>query len=264
MARTFTKVLANQLTLGVNAISPLLSGASTVLIAAQIRPASYTTGTTDNAVFSTFIDGTSTGPGITMAPSFGDAVVRAVGRSQPADALQQDIGNNQVAANSGWHIIGASLRFTADQIQLYVDGVGEPSPSSETFGSDTFVPGTPTVQDRIGDGNAGTTAQKSAADVEYLAIWVPPLNEAAIMADLQAGTHPFDLNPTFLMVLGYETPDVDLMGSGVQSTIAGSVPFVEGPTGLPVTNGPRPPVYTEDIFSPDIFSFPDGSRIFPD
>lgn len=241
MARTFTKDLANQLTLGVNAIAPLLAGGPTALIVAQVLPTSYTTGTTDNAVLATFIDGTSSGPGFNMGPSFGEGVIRAIMRSQPADALQAHPGSAQVVANSGWHIVGAALRFTGDQSQLYVDGAIDGAAGPRTFGSDTYAPGTPTVQDRIGDGNAGTTAQKFAGHIEYVAAWKNPgsvANQLAIMEALHAGTHPFDLDPVLLIVLGYQTPDVCLMGSGVQSTIVGSVPFIEGPTGLPGIGAP--------------------------
>lgn len=72
--------------------------------------------------------------------------------------------------------------------------------------------------------------------IEYVGVWKKDIALSGFQA-LHTGTYPTEVEPddlVFLMVLGYQTPDVDLVGGTIQSTITGSLPFVEGPTGLPI------------------------------
>jgi hypothetical protein len=237
VARTFTKNLANHLSLGVNAIGPIINGAGTILTVAQLRPASFDTSTGDNSVLAAYITSAQLGLGLNISGP--TSVTRGTAKTNSGDALQNRVANSTVSTGA-WHTIASFANFPNDSIHLYLDGPLNSDPLGPvTFVGTAYTQGSPTVPDRIGRTNNEQTNQQFAGDIEYLAIWLgrTQTQAANITSALQAGTKPYNIvpAPVFCMVLGYATPDVDLVAGVIQSTITGSLPFIEGPTGLPGT-----------------------------
>lgn len=239
MARTFTKNANNLLTLS-GSLGSLLQGAPQVSVAALVNPTSFTGAAGANRVLQLVIDAGSAGIILNVGTTGGTTVghARVASRSQVSDAIQiTSASQNENFTVGSYQLLGAAMRYGDPEQRIYRNGTAE-STTPSAFGSAIYVQGIPTAADRIGT-QTGTVTIGNSWDglIEYVALWTTDIATAGFNA-LATGTHPTTVVPAslvFCMVLGYETPDQDLAGSGITSMITGSLPFVEGPTGLPGT-----------------------------
>jgi hypothetical protein len=153
-----------------------LDGAVGTTVEAWVKVTDFTG---DMAILSFRIDGTNTGLDFLIRSV---QTIRAAGRSQIADSYQ----TKEIAFTTAgvWrHVVGI-LDYANDQIKIYIDGIVKLS-EAVTFGSSTFVLGTPTQEDRIGASPAGSTFFKGAVD--EIAVYDFVLSPAQISAHYATG-----------------------------------------------------------------------------
>ena len=223
MARAFSKDVANYMTLGADAIAPLLNGAAKLSVGAWINAATFTNGANDNGIINIHIDGTAVG----LQLNIGSAAntVRCAGRSQAADALQAS--NGSAVSTATWHHIGGVLDVSGDTIRTYLNGV-QGSSTAVTFGATTWTRATPTGTDFIGARTSAappTTAQQLNGSLAELAVWIDDIGTAGFAA-LADGISPMAILPTALVdywpLIGYASPEIDRFGAK-SGTITGTV-----------------------------------------
>jgi hypothetical protein len=227
MARAFTKNVANYGKLGVNVIGPLLNGAAKLSFHAWINGTSFTTGAYDNVVLAVVISGGNTGVWMNVGAAGHTLLIG--GRSKAADSFQQRI-TTATLSTSTWTSIGGVLNFAAGTITPYLAGSADNS-GAATFGSTTYVQGTPTgsANDAIGyDGNGSgpsATAIQVAGNLAEVSIWTDDI-AANGFAALAKGVRPHRLLPGKLTcywpLWGLASPEVELVNNKVL-TFTGTV-----------------------------------------
>lgn len=231
MARDFTRNLANYMSLGVNAISPLASGASKITIAAFIRSVSYTAGGNDNRVVTVDLNNGAVGILLSISGAAGAEKVRCGGRSQTADGFLVRSGATTVST-SVWHHVGGVLDISGDTIRCYLNGAQDAS-GANTFGAATYTPGTPTKADSIGADIGAPPATSTQFDgrIAELALWSNDITTAGF-AMLNQGYSPLFVLPSALIcywpIIGSLSPEIELR-NGKIGTITGSLPAAAHP-----------------------------------
>lgn len=226
MARDFTKNGSNYMTLGGNAIGPLVNGASAISMAAWGYADSFAAGTNENRIFSFEINGGSTGGTMAVGNSTGTFKLRPGGRSVSTDSFQNRNANTEVTTGA-WHHFGGVLDFANDLITPYYEGVAENS-GAATFNNTTYTHGTISSTDGIGKGVGDTIL---ITDVQWdgrlaeVAVWAGDIG-AAGYASLYKGFSPLLVRPDLLVnywpLMGRYSPEIDLI-SGKNGTINGTI-----------------------------------------
>lgn len=227
MSRSFTKNVSNYMSLGINGVNPLISGAGAVSVHVWAKPSSYDTGFALNTVFRNYINNSSSGVLMSINNGTSDLLVFGA-RSTTGDSFQSKTSTSTVPTGS-WSSLGGVLNFAAGTVTPYFNGTAEGG-GSVTFGASTYTPGTPsTVHDSIGSQlvvSPGSTTQQFNGSLSLLAIWTIALT-GTNFSDLAAGAWPGAVGsspPVLLMPLaGYSSPESSLVG-GLSGTITGSVP----------------------------------------
>lgn len=238
MARDFTKNVANYMSLGLNALNPLLSGAASISIFAWFRGRTASLGVdTDNTILSIDLaDGV--GPGIVMmlnCPLAPFVTARIGARSQAADALQLASGPTVGIDGVTWHSIGAALRFSADQIRTFLSMSF--TTTAVAFSASAYTPGVPTiVPDAIGARTLppGATGQQFDGELTEIAVWNTDIGDDAFnlmgRTITASAVSPLFIKPQnlvfympFLGLGGTAGPEHDIR-NGRSGVITGSIP----------------------------------------
>jgi hypothetical protein len=227
MARTFTKNTSNRMSLGTNAVGPLISGATKVSVLVRAKLASITGGADDNRLVTVEIDSNFRGIVLCINNSGGSPVLRAGGRSVSGDSFQAVDGSTAVTTGA-FHTFSATLDFTAKTILAYLDGVQDASGSSLSFANNSFTLGTPSESDMIGSdiNPPSTTAIQVDGDIAELAFWTTGLS-----ADEHKLAGKYNRSPlriqrpslvAYVPLRGVSSPEPGLI-SGLSGTITGTV-----------------------------------------
>ncbi len=246
MARDFSKNTSNYLSLGVDGINAIASGASAITYAAWVQADSFGTAATDNRIISECVSGTNV-TGIALAVGNSPAVLAAYARSQSADSLQTKTGTTTVATGV-WHHVAAVYDFAGDTITPYLNGVAEGG-GSVTFGATTYTPSATTAHAGIGTGFSVGSPLSTAAQFDgrigEVAIWRIGLSPGRIRA-IANGASPEGVRPESLVAYfrldGTGSAEFNAAARTPIGTISGSVP-----QGVPVPL-PPPPGSLEDWF----------------
>lgn len=196
MARDFSKNTSNYCTIGVGVIGSMLNGAGAVSMHAIVQGDSFDTGENDNIILQVLVNGTnSSGAGLCIDGSAGSRV-RAFGRSQSSDGYQARSGNTDI--NNAERVVGGVLDFANSQIRIYLEGAGDGS-GAVSFGSSSYVQGSPSVADKIGRAGATvTTAGQFDGRISELAIWLTDIG-ATGFAQLGQRYSPLSVRPDALV-----------------------------------------------------------------
>lgn len=226
MARDFTKDGSNYMTLGGDAIGPLVNGASAISMAAWGYPDSFAAGTNENRLFTFEIAGGNTGGTMAVGNSTGTFKLRLGGRSVSTDSFQNRNANTEVTTGS-WHHFGGVLDFANDLITPYYEGVAENS-GAVTFGNSTYTHGSTSSTDGIGKGVGDTiliTDVQWDGRIAEVAVWAGDIG-ASGYAMLNKGFSPLLVRPDLLVaywpLMGRYSPEIDLI-SGENATINGTI-----------------------------------------
>ena len=141
MARDFTKNLSNYYSLGVNAIGPLIHGASAISVAMWANLDTIGAAGFDSDHLGVAINGSTAGVAIGVQGTITPKTLRVGGRSVSTDAFQ--VRDTITGYGTGtWQHIGGVLNFGADTITPYWNGVAE-NGGAVTFANTTYTNGTP-------------------------------------------------------------------------------------------------------------------------
>ena len=236
MARTFSKNASNYATLGAGAMNALMDGAAAISVSVFAKAAGLTSGTPTaaNRLLAFQIAGGNSIVILWQDAGSGNANVLAGGRSQEADGFQSCVGDEEFAYDA-WHHIGLVMNYTTDRILVYVDGVLDKN-QAVNFGSDTFVPGSPTLHDVIGgDDETPTTDRQFDGDISEVHVFSGVLG-ATEFAAIAGADDPDTVTGGGITriagwrLLGDDSPEPDNVGS-TDLTLVGSIPAATHPFG---------------------------------
>jgi hypothetical protein len=224
VARDFSKDAANYMTIGVDALSPVIAGASAVSMHGWAHPDTFTATANFNRLISVTINSTSAGLVLSIHNGT-TAVVRVGARSATADAFQTGNGTSAVSTGA-WSSIGGVVNYGAATITPYYNGAAEGG-GAVTFGSATYADdGTPTGSDMVGSDNAAPTASACFdGRLAEVAIWTADIGASGFAA-LAKGVSALAVRPDALVfympLVGKYSPERDIVG-GKSGTITGTV-----------------------------------------
>jgi hypothetical protein len=230
LARDASKNTSNYLSLGTNALGPLLNGAAKISMHALVVADTFDTGTNDNRILSVYINGTTTaGVVLALAGSAGAEKVRVGGRSQSLDSFQAVSGATTVSAGTVYGV-GGVLDLSGDSIRVYLDGAQDAS-SAATFANASYTNGTPTAADSISGAVGSGSSTFFDGRIAEVAIWAGDIG-AAGFGVLAQRVSPMLVRPDLLVsywpLIGRESPERDRFG-GVGATITGTVATADHP-----------------------------------
>lgn len=236
MARDFTANTSNYLSLGANALGPLLNGAASIsvhLIAFYDTLAGTSVG---HDLFSVAINGATTGLAINSIDPAGGVVhsIRAGGRSVSGDTFRTLDGTTAIAASTTY-AVGVAFQISADNIVIYLNGTQDASGISGTWGNASYTNGTPTTHDGIGAAFSGSTPISTTRQFDgrlaEVAVWAGDIG-AAGFAQVGQRISPLLVRPDLLVaywpLIGRYSPETDLV-SGIAGTITGTVAQADHP-----------------------------------
>jgi hypothetical protein len=233
MARTFSKNVANYMTLPAGSLGSLFSGKAKLSISAWVFMNSFTTGANDNGLITVIDTAATVGVEFSISGAASAAKVRASGRSQSTDARQSFSGATTVSIST-WHHVGMVMDLTNKVFRVYLDGSLDGTSGALTFGATTWVQGTtPTTNDTIGGIYLPTPATTDQFDgnIAELALWSDDIADSG-MAALGKGYSPELIRPSLLLehfpLLGTKSPEPSTR-STLAGTINGSVPAATHP-----------------------------------
>lgn len=161
--KSFSGASSGYIDLGLRTLGPKLNGATSITMSAWINPTSYPAGTNRTRVVGFYHNGNTAGL-LGLHSSSGN--IEVGGRSNNSDSFLS--ATTTVAQMNTWtHVVGI-LNFTADTIQIYVNG-SLVITSSVNFSSNTYVDGLPILNDAIGGYSSGETFGGKIDDVRVYA-----------------------------------------------------------------------------------------------
>jgi len=240
MARDFTKNLSNYYSLGVNAIGPLIHGASAISVAMWANLDTIGAAGFDSDHLGVAINGSTAGVAIGVQGTITPKTLRVGGRSVSTDAFQ--VRDTITGYGTGtWQHIGGVLNFGADTITPYWNGVAE-NGGAVTFANTTYTNGTPTAADAIGTTATippTSTDRQMDGRLAHLAIWKADIGAAAFQR-LAKGADPRTIRRDALVfyrrLSGGRLHDVEDVGALTAGAITGTVNPAADP---PVFTTPR-------------------------
>jgi len=224
MARQFTKSTANYMSLGINAIGPLVHGAQVVCIHAWVWVDSFDVGGGVNNILTIINDGTDEGISLMLGGS--SPVITVRGRAIPGGVLNGVSGVSAVPLGK-WVSVGARLCFSGDITNaVFLSGHAD-AINSAAWGSLFFVGGVPTADDRIGSRSGGVVSQWFDGRIAEVAIWTNDIGDNAF-ALLAGGLNPFAVQfpRAYFSLYGGE---LYWPWGAVHAQIVGSIPSVAHP-----------------------------------
>jgi hypothetical protein len=233
VARDFSKNTTNYLTLGVNQIGPLISGASAISLLAKVRADAFGTGTADNAILAWGMTGNVTG-GVFYVNG-ASPVVRVGGRSVSTDGFQSAVGTTALSTGVEYSI-GGVLNIGGDRIRVYLDGTQEAN-TTVTFANATYTTSVGTAVENIGatfGSPPSATAGQWDGRISELTIFAGDIGSPEF-ADHHAGKSPLRVSVSaaplvfYTQLLGNDSPEPALVSS-IVGTITGSIPQGTHPT----------------------------------
>lgn len=232
MARDFSKNTSNYMSLGANALGPLLNGAANISMHCWANFDSFngSAGSTGDDMLFVAINGGTAGVGFNIRrhASNGTDILSIGGRSVSTDTFRFQDGVTDI--NTGaWYSLGGVLQIGADNIRVYVNGVQDVSGISGTWANATYTNGTPTTVDGIGAAFSGSTpistARQADGRIAEVAIWNADIGTdgfAALAARISAALVRPDALVFYMPLLGFDSPERDHWG-GKSGTITGTV-----------------------------------------
>jgi hypothetical protein len=222
MARTFTKNANNKISLGINAVAPLLHGASAISFHCFVNFSSINAATNSDRPIAVYSLNGKTA--VMIATGATPSKLRIGGRSINTESFEATDGSTTLSTGVTYSC-GGVLDFAGDAIRVYLDGIEE-ADTAVTFNSSTFVNSTPTItHDSLGgDFQQGISAQIDGVCSEF-AYWKGDIGTAGFES-LQAYSAELirpDLLVMYVSMIGNNSPETDRV-SGLTGTISGSVP----------------------------------------
>jgi len=229
MARDFTKNLSNYVTLGVNAIGPLINGASQVSFSYWVKFDTFTTSAAGDGMFSVRLSNLNSRNAYTSS-----AKLVAGGRSQAADSFRLVTGTSTLST-AVWYHVGIMYNYAVDNIIIYLNGAVDANAIISTWGSPTYVHSDSLYPDFIGSsstiGFPTNAAQQLDGQMAELAVWKTQLN-ANDFASLTKGFTPNQIRPqslvAYLPMTGSGTNIQEIVKAN-NGTIIGSIPAADHP-----------------------------------
>jgi hypothetical protein len=234
MARDFTKNTSNYVSLGINNINPVLSGAAFISGFCWFKKDTHGTGGDSDRVLDVWIDNSNTGLTWRLRSSSINRV-DITARSGTGDSSQNAVASTVL--NTGQrYASGFTIDYPNNDIFMYTHGVLDGFNVATGFGNTTYVPGTPTTAaDSIGSFfNGGTspdgTDRQLDGAIAHLALWATPVSSFRLLAQdheaLARGALPRQVRPDSLVLWfplwGLDSPERDL-ASKKSATITGTV-----------------------------------------
>jgi hypothetical protein len=232
MSRVFSKNLSNYMSLGVNAVGPILNGVAKISFHCWINPVSLTSGANDNKTFTVLTSALQLALGINGSGV--NKVLRVHARSVAADTLQTRDGTTNLATSTWWSV-GGMVDFAGDFITPYVAGVAEGA-GAVTFANNSYTHATASIADAIGTqlttGSVpGTTANQFDGSIAEMMFWKGDIG-AAGFEQLALGVWPMLVRPDLMAPywsLNFgSNPEPELV-QRLAATITGSVPLGDHP-----------------------------------
>lgn len=221
MARDFTKNASNTMSLGTNALGPLINGARAISFGAIVKfDTLQAAASTNDRMLSGFI---ASNNGLLLALNGSSSLLSVGGRSVTGEGFESSL-TFSVSANVEYHL-GGVLDFTGDAIRSYVDGV-EQADDAKTFDNSTYTNGTPSVQDMIGASNqAPSTAHQVDGQISEVFLYKGDIG-AEGFAQLGDRISPEMVRRELLVaywpLLGNATPEIERINRKV-GTISGTI-----------------------------------------
>jgi hypothetical protein len=217
--------------LGVNAIGPLINGASQVSVSYWVKFDTISGASDADFFISSRINTLLTGISATTSVS----KLRAIGRSQESDALRFVVGATTLVTGI-WYHVGIMYNFAVDNIIIYLNGAVDANGISGTWGSSTYVQGLPTVNsDSIGCFSSAflpaDTVRQLDGQMAELAVWKTEL-DANDFASLAKGFTPDQIRPQSLVAYWPMTgsgTNLQEIVNAKNGTITGSIPAADHP-----------------------------------
>lgn len=140
---------SDNVSLGTNAINPLINGASGLTLEYWISYASLSS-TDDNTLLNELISGGSNGLYFLVRGDAGNVgKTQIFARSQVADSLQSKTSGGALSSNTLSYVV-ATINYSTAQLDLFING-SDQTASGATFGSSTYSAGVGTLADTIAD-----------------------------------------------------------------------------------------------------------------
>jgi len=186
MSRDFTKSTANYMSLGTNALSPLLSGATTICGHAWVWVDTFDTGATDNKILTIIHDGAN--EGLSLLLSGASPVLKVQGRSETGETLRSLSGATPVPTGQ-WVSVGFRCDFANDVTNaVFLNGSSD-NDGAMSWDTTAYTPGVPTLNDRIGSHPGGVVTQWFDGRIAEVVLWAGDISDAGFAA-LAKGWHP--------------------------------------------------------------------------
>lgn len=234
MARHFTKNTANYMSLGTNAIGPLINGAPAVSVSMWFDADSYNGGSsTADDLFTVMINGNTVGLTIGFIKLTTIQSIRAGARSVSTDTFRF---LDSTAVTTGKHHVGVVFDFGLDNIRIYLDGSQVASGITGTWANATYTNGTATTVDGIGATFSGSTPSSTVRQfdgrISHVAVFDADIGSDRF-AELAAGfsaemISPDSLVSFFLMDQAASSNEKDHWG-GLTGAITGTIGAAEDP-----------------------------------
>lgn len=229
MPRDYTKNLSNYTLLGTNIINPRLAGASGLTFFAWTQLDTVDTGDQGhNRILVILGSGVAAFllVNIDAQTTPGSNLVRVEAKPTTGVAQIARTTASVVADGTTWQAIGAVADFGAGTLTPYLTGTG--NQVAATYGSTTYVAGTPTIPDQLGGWvDGGNVLRQYDGRLAHAALWRAPL-DSVDMLYLALGVSPLDIRPNDLVaywpLLGIHSPEIDYGPYNMTVTITGSVP----------------------------------------
>ncbi|MDO8487707.1 MAG: DUF2341 domain-containing protein [bacterium] len=126
--------------LGINAVSPKISGAAKVTVSAWANIETYPADASRERILSVFMANGTTALALSVFDDSGQ--IEVAGRSQTTDGFQT--ARVTSAMQGSWHHFTGVFDYAADIIYVYIDGQLQLT-QAVTFGATSYTPGTPTT-----------------------------------------------------------------------------------------------------------------------
>lgn len=245
MSRDFSKNLANYMSLGANAIGPLINGAAQISFHCWAYSDTLDDQTLGNVLLQVRINAATVGIRVAIGDGGGLYPVAISARAAAAETQRNIFGLTDVTTGT-YHSIGVLFNFANDLVTIYLDGVADGPAQAAAFTSTNYTNGTPTSADSIGTTvvPANSTLTQFDGRIAEVAVWNDDIGAdnfsllaagqlaSAVQTSSLAYYHPLNSGP----VTG---PDVSLVGS-ISGTITGSVPFGDVPPIIIAHDGGTP------------------------
>ncbi len=168
--------------LGTSTLNTNLNGASAITFEGWINPHEYTTDNYGNNILTVNISNNYWGYAVNIDATNGN-VLMAGGRSASSDSYQLAVSKSAVPLNK-WTYFVATLDYQNDKIIIYINGKLE-TEETISFDSETYVPGSSTVSDVIGQYGNDTYFYDGSMD--GLRLYTRALTADEVLANYNVG-----------------------------------------------------------------------------